>query len=315
MLRAPRLALLACGALIGAGAAGCHDSDHGDRPDTTTGGTTPGGAGTVNLLVTDEPYPYDALGAARITITGLALRGAGVAPTTTAAAAAVAPVDSSGFAEVFTGVAAIDLTQLRNGLTTTIGAVQLLPGVYDQARVVVTTGEVALLNGATFLLEAPRGEGGTTVGIDPPLVVTEGSAQDLLLDIDLARTFLPRRQGVLVGQQRPIVTDFDFQPTVRVVALSSAGRLSGRVLDTNFTLDAGDDAPLPGATVRVTRAGVTYSTTRSAAEGGFTFIGLPPGIYEVQAEADGYGLAFSPAVSVGAGATTTADVRLTGATR
>lgn len=314
MLRAPRLAVLACGAALAVGAAGCKDDDDdGPPPNTTTGGTTPA-AGTVNLLVTDEPYPYGALGAARVTITSIALRGAGVAAVGTQAS--VATVDSSGFAEVFTGVATVDLTQLRNGLTTTLGSVRLQPGVYDQARVVFTTGEVALVGGSTFRLDAPRGDGGTTVVIDPPLIVTgDGSTHDLLLDVDLARTFLPRRQGVLVGSQPVPITDFDFQPTIRVVALDGAGRISGQVLDSSFTLDPGDDAPLPFATVRVSRAGVPYSTTQSAADGRFTFIGLPAGVYEVSAEADGFPLGSAPAVIVDAGGTQGSDVRLTGTTR
>ena len=65
-------------------------------------------------------------------------------------------------------------------------------------------------------------------------------------------------------------------------AAQLTGRLAGQVMDA-------DGAPLPGATVTVNSPNLMGSRTDFAdAEGGFSFPSLPPGVYTVEAELDGF---------------------------
>lgn len=293
------LAVAAAGLL----ALGCSDG-RSRGGGTTTGGTSPA-TGTVNVQVTDAPFPFSSVASARVTLTEVALHGReGLAAVTSADGA-------RGFATVWTGSVTLDLVPLQNGLTTALASAQLPTGTYDQARLVITGGQVTLTNGRTFELAAPAAAAaGLRLFIDPPLVVQAGASTDLLLDIDLARSFSAVPSG---APQAGPITAFQLHPVARAVNVATTGRISGRVSDDRTTGgDRSDDPPLPFATVTVTRAGsaTAEATAISGQDGRYVVIGLAPGTYDVQVEAAGFTTRTAQARRVEAGGVTTVDVDL-----
>jgi hypothetical protein len=266
--------------------AGCGGGSHG-------GGVSSAGNGTLNLQVTDAPFPYTAITSAKVTLTDVSLEGSG----------------SQGFATVFSGSQTLDLITLQNGITTRLTTVQVPAGPYAQMRLVISGGSITLADGRTFDLTAPSSAtAGLKVFFSPPLTVTSGVSQDLLLDIDLSRSFEAVPNG---ATQAASITGFLFHPVVRVSNLSTVGRITGKVLSTNRTVATADDTAIAGATVTVRQAGVTLGTAQSAADGSYTLLGLAPGLYDVEAEATGFQTGSSTAQTVAAGSFTTVDVRLT----
>ena len=61
--------------------------------------------------------------------------------------------------------------------------------------------------------------------------------------------------------------------------------------------DGTDDVALEGATVRVLEAGNVVATAGTGADG-HAVLSVPPGIYDVEIEADGHALVTLPAVQV-----------------
>ncbi|MCY3929003.1 MAG: TonB-dependent receptor [Acidobacteria bacterium] len=90
------------------------------------------------------------------------------------------------------------------------------------------------------------------------------------------RTGLSR--GAVLGLCAALALAFLAAPT----AAQLTGRLAGQVMDA-------DGAPLPGATITVNSPNLMGSRTDFAdAEGSFSFPSLPPGVYTVDAELDGF---------------------------
>jgi hypothetical protein len=256
--------------------------------------TGSGSAGTVNVQMTDAPYPISALASALVTVTEVSLQGP----------------SSNGFVTIFSGSKSVDLLSLRNGLTDLLTTAAVGSGSYDQARVVFDSGTVTLQDGRTFTLKAPSAStAGIKVFISPPLEVVGGISQDLILDIDLASSF-EQIPGSATSAQG--IMNFLFHPVVRAVNASKVGRITGHVFSDNKTpLDPSDDTPVANASVHVQMSGTTIGTALTAADGSYAVIGLAPGTYDVVVEATGFQTKTVSSQTVTAGNATTVDLRIT----
>jgi hypothetical protein len=76
------------------------------------------------------------------------------------------------------------------------------------------------------------------------------------------------------------MTGFTFMPTMRFVDMSTSGTINGTVKDAHGNL--------PNATISLMHNGTLYTTTHSDLNGHYAFIGIPQGMYTMEAELDGY---------------------------
>jgi hypothetical protein len=249
---------------------GCSD---GSLPGAGGGaGTAAAATGTVRVHLTDAPYPFDMIESAEITVDRIT--------------AHYADEDADTFAVLGDQLQTVDLMDLRNGVTASLVEAELPVGTIDQIRLRVVDANVVLTDGREFPLKVPSGEtSGLKAKADPAIIVAGGLTTDLLLDVDVSRSFLaipaaPKKVNDIRG--------FHFKPVVRVVNLSETGSISGHVLsDAGTGADLTDDAALEGATVSASRNGETY-TGATDTEGSYRLLGLPEGTYTVTASAGGH---------------------------
>ena len=243
------------------------------------GGGGGGGAGgddpALRVVVTDSPFPFEDVLSATVRIQRVELRDA--------SGGFLVLVDFSG-----EGGRELDLVQLRNGAVATLFEGDPAPGSYDLVRIIVEAVEITIDDGGIPKVfdefKIPSGEQtGVKVFVDPPISVTTGLSQDLVLDFDLAGSFVvqgnPKTPAGIKG--------FHFKPVVRAVNASTAGTLTFRVMSDNGTPgNAADDFFLNGAAYEV-KSTVDGSIVASGASG------TDPG----DATRDGY--VFHPAVPAG----------------
>ncbi|HMB68062.1 MAG TPA: DUF4382 domain-containing protein [bacterium] len=242
-------------------------------------GSLPGGAGsgsaatgTVRVHLTDAPYPFDLIESAEITIDRIT--------------AHYEDEDAETVAVLGDELQTLDLMDLRNGVTATLVETEVPVGTIDELRLRVVDAVVTLIDGREFPLKVPSGQtSGLKAKADPAIVVVGDLTTDLLLDVDVSRSFLaipasPRKVDDIRG--------FHFKPVVRVENLSTTGSVSGHVQSDGGTgADLTDDVALAGATVTASLDGTDY-TTATDAEGFYRILGLPEGAYLVTASADAH---------------------------
>ena len=102
---------------------------------------------------------------------------------------------------------------------------------------------------------------------------------EFLLDMDVDQSFM--LEGVNYDNNMMMhMTGFTFMPTMRFVNMANAGTINGTVQDVSGNL--------PNATISLMHNGTLYTTTHSDENGHYAFIGIPEGMYTVEAELDGY---------------------------
>src|SRR5262249_30866673 len=115
-----------------------------------------GGTGTLRVLVTDKPYPYDFIQEALVTITRVEVRLASSQPASQPSSQSSSQPstqpDDEGFVTIFTGSKSFNLLDLRNGKTDLLAGADIPAGTYDQMRLIVTDGKVTLTDGRVFNL-------------------------------------------------------------------------------------------------------------------------------------------------------------------
>jgi hypothetical protein len=158
----------------------------------------------------------------------------------------------------------VDLLTLRNGVFAPLALAQVPAGHYTQIRLKLGAGSNLVVDGTTYPLTVPSGlqSGYKLVG---PFDVPANGLVDLTLDFDAARSI------VLTGSGKYLL-----KPTVRVIATSTAGSITGQVLpDTVST-----------AVYAIQAADTVGSAVTSG--GDYTISALPAGTYS---------LAFHPATA------------------
>ena len=241
--------------------------------------------GSLAIQLTDDPFPVEFVDQANITINKIEIREKGT--------------EENPFITVSEETQTYNLLDLRNGVTETLTNIELAEGNYDLIRLYIEDAEVVLDNGTNYDLKIPSGaQTGLKLFIDPDIKVEGGLTKELLIDVDVNKSF--RVQG---NADSPAgVRGFIFRPVLRVVNLSTAGGIVGTVTDTN-------DTQIGDASVWVEKDSV-ISTTYSDPDGGFSLIGIPEGTYNLGAYKAAYDSTIITDIEVVAGNQTSQSLEL-----
>ena len=242
--------------------------------------------GRLIIGLTDDPFPIELIDSATIEIFRLEAHPADLD-------------DDEAMVLLSTDTASFDLMKLRNGVVETLVDIEIEAGAYDYLRIYVSEASLTLIEGETFVVKVPSGStSGIKVKIDPDIVVEGGITSELLLDIDLAGSF------VLNGSiDTPAgIKGFNFKPVIRAINISDAGRIEGFVKDTLRV-------PINAVNLWVNVEDETYSTY-SEEDGYYNIIGIPTGIHTLYAFKENYDSVIVENVVVVAGNKTTRDLTL-----
>lgn len=247
------------------------------------------GMGRLVVKVTDAPFPIDMIESATITISKVEIKKVG-------------DEDPEGnpFILLSDEPATFNLLELRNGVVEELLDMEIPAGEYDMIRLYVTDAGLKLTTGIEFSVKVPSGsQTGLKLKIEPPLVVTEGLTEELLIDFDLSRSF------VLLGH--PLtpagIRGFILKPVIRVVNISTAGRVEGIVSDKS-------ENKLKDAAVWL-KQDTVITTAYTDSLGKYAIIGVPEGTYSLFSTKSGYDTVHYEGVKIYAGNKTVKNFELT----
>lgn len=221
--------------------------------------------GVVKILITDAPFPAEFVKKAEVTILRVDLKHSGES-------------DTSQFVTIADEAKLFDLVQLRNGLTELFGEAEIEPGTYNELRMIAGDASIELTDGRVFDLKIPSGSSsGIKIKIRPTLEVSSGQTAELLIDFDLARSFVVKGGG----KKSEEIKGFSFKPVIRAVNNTASGKLEGTVADDSSKV-------VDTAMVWISEQDSVLSTTFTDSLGHYMLIGLPEGIYNLYATKEGY---------------------------
>ena len=233
---------------------------------TTSTGTTAAksGHGRLSVKITDGPFDISTVESATVTISKIEMRQEGAS-------------DGEPFLVLTMNPVTVNIFELRNGITEELVNLEVPEGDYDLVRIYVNEGSLKLKDiNEPFNLKIPSGEQtGIKVFIDPVIHVEGGISAELLLDFDLAKSFVMRGHNARNG--------FIFKPTIKAVNNSTQGRVEG-VLTDNSSQKLG----LGNVTVSLINAGKDTLTALSDTTGHYLIIGVPAGTYSMVASKENY---------------------------
>lgn len=246
--------------------------------------------GNFRIVVTDAPFTYAKVSSAKIIVKQIEVK----STTDTSTTLLGKPIE-------------LDLVALKNGLVTAVVDLNLPPGQYKELMVISESGSIDLTSGNHYNLKIPSGDtSGIKVKIDPPINITTQASSDIILDFDLARSFVP--QGDSKNEES--ITGFHFKPVVRGANRTTAGTVTGAVSSDNGTPATADDVKLEGAVVSVMKNNTVISSAVTGADGKFKIIGLPQDSYSMEISSEGFTKSSSVNFSITAGNVTTVDETL-----
>lgn len=248
--------------------------------------------GYISLKVTDAPFPHSLVSEANITITKVEAR-----------LKSDDESNASPFQTLYEGEIQMNLLELTNGITQSLGEVEVPVGSYDLVRVYVKDANVILTDGRTFDVKVPSGEQtGIKVFIKPELIVNGGLTQELLLDFDVNQSFVSK------GNTNDVtgITGFNFKPVIKASNNSVSGTLAGTV---SALIDE-IKTDLEGAQITIMAADTINTTTFTDISGQYMVQGLSGGSYKVIADLKGYQSKSVDEVTIVAGNETIQDFDL-----
>jgi hypothetical protein len=243
-----------------------------------TSGPGNSGPGKLVVKVTDDPFNINFVESATITINKIEIGNAG-------------PNDTSAFIILTNDTATFDLMQLRNGITQELINLNIPQGNYDMVRLYVSQASLKIKDQPVeYKVKVPSGsQTGIKILITPSLTIEGGLTSELLLDFDLARSFVMRgNMSHSAG-----VNGFIFKPVIKAINNSTAGRIEGIVTDTA-------NAKLVNASVWIAKD-IVISTAFTDTLGFYSFIGVPSGTYSVFATKENYDTVSYQGITVTAG--------------
>lgn len=248
--------------------------------------------GTLSVTLTDAPFPIDLVSEANVTITKIDIRNKD--------SETEGAEDEESFITLTETEQSFNLLDLQNGVKTSLVDLEIEAGTYDLVRLYVSEASVVLNDETTYDLTVPSGaQTGIKVFIEPNIEVAGGLSSELLLDFEVAGSF------VVQGDMNSIdgINGFIFKPTIKAVNTSTAGRIEGFVTDTSGN-------PLENAEVLV----FTDSDTSQAftePNGFYSIISLDAQTYTVEATATDTETLTVPDVEITAANSTSLDLELT----
>lgn len=242
--------------------------------------TEESGTGTLSVLLTDAPFPVELVAEANVTIDSLSIREKGGG-------------EGDPFLTLSTAQQTFNLLDLRNGVTEVLAELDIPIGIYNLVRLHISEANVVLHSGDTASLDIPSADkSGLKLFIRPDLHIGNNALSEILLDIDVSKSFVLKGQGQ---------TDFTFKPVVRVVNLSAAGSIKGKVTDAN------GDQVIGAQVSAVLDTVISYTFTDSS--GSYWLIGLPEDTYTLRVEAEGQATLEEPDIAVTAGNVTNQNLQ------
>jgi Domain of unknown function (DUF4382)/Carboxypeptidase regulatory-like domain len=244
------------------------------------------GPGRLVVKVTDAPFPIDMVQSATVTISKVELR-----------KEADGINDGSPFLTVWEGSATFNLLELRNGLVEQIMDVTIPQGNYDLVRLYVDEAGLKIKDGGDYNVKVPSGpQTGIKIFIDPVLTVEGGLTSELLLDIDLSKSFVLRGNA----DSPAGIIGFIFKPEIRAVNSSTAGSLEGLVTDSN-------KAAIAGASISVKQGDMEVVAGTTDDNGHYVIPGVTSGTYSVSASKENFQTITTSDVKIVAGNKTVLD--------
>ncbi|WP_297797617.1 DUF4382 domain-containing protein [uncultured Eudoraea sp.] len=253
--------------------------------------------GKISVKLTDAPFPYDFIDEANVTIYKIETRIKNLDESK-------GDQDDSNFEVLYEGEQKVNLLTLTNGVTMAMGEAEVPVGSYDLVRVYIKEGSVVLKDGTTFDLKVPSGEQtGIKVFVKPAIEVFSSLSSDLLLDIDVSKSF------IAIGNIESMsgITGFNFKPVIRASNMSIAGSLAGRVT----TLVEDVETGLYGVQISVWDGEEHITSTSTDESGNYMVLGLDEGTYTILAEAMEYNTNIKEDVAILAANKTTLDFEMT----
>lgn len=258
--------------------------------------------GSLNIQLTDAPFPHDLVAEANVTIFKVDARNK-EANIDSSEEGKIQEGGESSFVVLMEGEIQVNLLELTNGVTETLVDTEIPVGSYDLVRLYVKGINVVLTDGTTFDLKVPSGEqSGIKVFIKPGITVTGGLTSDLLLDFDVSRSFVPQGDAKnLKG-----ILGFNFKPVIKASNMSTSGTLEGKV--TTFQEETA--VGLKGAQISVFAADTLNTTTFTDETGAYMVMGLLAGSYDVTVDLEGYEFQTVQAIGIKAANKTVQDFEL-----
>lgn len=237
--------------------------------------TTNGGPGKLTVRITDDPFNINFVESATVTITKIELRKAGAN-------------DENPFIVLTEEPVTVDLFQLRNGITEELVNLEIPMGDYDLIRLYVDEASLKLREHAdAFNMKVPGGsQTGIKVFISPGIHVEGGISAELLLDFDLAKSFVMRGNMAHAAG----VNGFIFKPCIRATNNATSGRIEGFVMDTS-------SVEVPNARLWIQQDTI-IATAFADTLGHYAFIGVPVGTYSIFATKENYDTAAVSGIQV-----------------
>jgi len=155
--------------------------------------------GVLKINLTDAPAVYDSV---NITFTQVS-----------------AHIDTN-WVTVVNAPVTYDLLDLTNGNFTVLGAADVPAGHYTQIRIKIDAAEIGV-DGEVYPLDVPSGAQ-TGLKFGPEFTIAAGSTYELMVDFDVD-------QSIVVTGPKNNPNSYKLKPHLRVVAMATAGSISGKV--------------------------------------------------------------------------------------
>ncbi len=254
--------------------------------DQTTSGT-----GKVVVSITDAPFPAGLVDKILVTVDTVELRVAGGTCTGTHGEPIGKNLNGtkikghdysnfrcdSGYVVISTKKQEFDLMKLQNGVSSILAEASIPVGKYDIIRMEMVKATIFIDN-YTFEITIPsNAKNGLKIKLDTVLVVTESTTSEVLVDVDLSRSFITLGDH----HSKTGILGFIFNPIIRAVNHKQSGSIYGKVYEGTIT-------PVSGAQITVAKGDTIVTTAVTNDKGLYQVIGLPSGTYKVTASKDGY---------------------------
>ena len=238
--------------------------------------STAGGAGTLTVRLTDAPFPFSEVADVDVHIVRIDAR-----LTEPTDDEAEDEEDMDEWVTIATPNALVDLLDLQNGTTMNLGQATLPTGTYNGFRLVIdpSKSSVTLTDGTQPDIKWPSAaQTGIKIRLDAPISLTQNGSV-MVVDFDVGRSFVLRGNDI---RNNGLL----FKPVLRGTAADITGRATGTVRGETATgpliADATVEVLKDGTALTNTDATNIVATTKSDANGAFTFGFLLPGSYELR---------------------------------